>query len=71
MRCICFRVTRRSIFWDQALALDRTMWQLTHHSPGFSHSTSNHFVGDETETGSPIICTEDTWTFHTMVSFPQ
>jgi len=28
-------------------------------------------VGDETEIGSPIICTEDTWTFHTMVSFPQ
>lgn len=32
MRCICFRVTRCSIFWDKALALNRTMWQITHHS---------------------------------------
>lgn len=60
MRCIRFRVTKCSIFRDQSMALNRTMWQLTHHSTGFSHSTSNYIVGDETETGSPIICTEDT-----------
>lgn len=32
MRCICFRVTRCSISLDEALALNRTMRQLTHHS---------------------------------------
>lgn len=35
MRCICFRVTRCSISWDKAPALNRTMWQLTHHSQVF------------------------------------
>lgn len=59
MRPLCFRVTRCSSCREQAPALDRTIWQLTHHSLGFSHSASNSFVGDETERGSPITRTED------------